>query len=152
MAYMTLDRVSFLAYQSWTGYIIVCKSVLKRVWTCPRQGMVAKLSLLNMPYTVFLLNSKMEGVVLNRIGTVGLFCLKQRQGFRPLAAPLNPHGSGATPPPFHQRIRLLKIVIIFVCQFQNAIDGTTPLSECLHICFQLFPSSKNKIKHIRIYR
>ena len=33
----------------------------------------------------------MEGVVLNRVGILELFCPKQGQGFRPSAAPLHPN-------------------------------------------------------------
>ena len=42
---------------------------------------------------------KMEGVVLNRVGIIGLFCPKQSQGFRPSAAPIHPNKGQVTPPP-----------------------------------------------------
>ena len=48
---------------------------------------------------------KMEGVVLNRVGILGLFCLKQGRGFTLSAAHLHPKMGqvpprGPTPPPF----------------------------------------------------
>jgi len=48
------ERVQFLASLSWTGYIIfLCDSVVNRVWTCPKQGVVAWLSSLTLTYAVF---------------------------------------------------------------------------------------------------
>ena len=43
----------------------------------------------------------MEGVVLNRVGILGIFCPKQVQGFRPSAAPLPPNmiQVPSSPPP-----------------------------------------------------
>ena len=78
--------------------------------------MVAKLSLLNMPYTVFLLNSKMEGVVLNRIGTLGLFCLKQRQGLPEHLMSTLPQGKVVA------SFKVVKSGLTFYCHFKlNAV-------------------------------
>jgi len=45
----------------------------------------------------------MEEVVLNRVDSLGLFCPKQGQGFRPSAAPLHPNMGQVLPcggPPY----------------------------------------------------
>ena len=41
----------------------------------------------------------MNCVVLNRVGSLGLFCPIQDQGFRPSVAPLPPNMSQEPPPP-----------------------------------------------------
>ena len=44
----------------------------------------------------------MNCVVLNRVGSLGLFCPIQDQGFRPSVAPLPPNMSQEPPPPHRE--------------------------------------------------
>ena len=67
-----LDRRRLLVFETLNSCVPAGECVFCHL-ICPKQG------------------TKIEGVILHRVGILGLFCAKQGQGFKSSAAPLYPN-------------------------------------------------------------